>query len=413
MPEGRYSVYPGGASGASRRPRRRPASAASRRRLLPAAGLAAAARPPPPADDPAPVRGGGRSGSGGGTPAPAEAAPRAVVLSALPGGGSGRSSSPERDWNGIRRVAPPAADPRPHRRPGAEVAAADDPTPPGGRAGGRAEPGRARRDADRAVPLRTACRAACRAACRSRWAGWPRPGRWAARHGRAGRRAGAPCARRPPTRARGPRRSAMNMAATISPQSAPNGMRPTAPPRTHATMSRVSEWANALARTCSSDALLDRGVDGELGEAAGDRGDQAQQGHRAQGVPVGGDDGHERGQGDADRLQQGRPVDAQPGADGGGQERADAERGGHDHDRHLLRQLPRAEADREHLLLDREREEQGQEPIQRAQGRAADQGADRRAGRRGSWRRGGWGAAERGGPARAGPSRRGAAAAAR
>ena len=146
------------------------------------------------------------------------------------------------------------------------------------------------------------------------------------------------------------------------PQSAPNGMRPTAPPRTQATMSRVSEWANALARTCSSTRSWieastasfarplaiavtrhSRATAPRESRSAAMRATNA-----ASAMPI--------ACSRAGRWMRRRVPMAWPGTS---RRRAR----GHDHDRHLIGRLPGTEADRQRALLDRERQEQGQEPI--------------------------------------------------
>ena len=66
------------------------------------------------------------------------------------------------------------------------------------------------------------------------------------------------------------------------PHPAGNGIRPTAPPPTKASMSSVSEWANAVARSRSLMRSCIDGVDRELRQAAEDRRDQAEQQDRRQ-----------------------------------------------------------------------------------------------------------------------------------
>ena len=99
-----------------------------------------------------------------------------------------------------------------------------------------------------------------------------------ARPGRAGPSPRSRSLRSAPTRstARAANR-AVRTAAMAMPSRPPNGISPIAPPNTQAIMRIVSEWAKALARTCSGTRSWMVASTAQLGQARGDRRDQAEQ----------------------------------------------------------------------------------------------------------------------------------------
>src|SRR5690606_28093718 len=125
-----------------------------------------------------------------------------------------------------------------------------------------------------------------------------------------------------------------------------------------------------------ADALLDRRVEREFGQAAGDGGDEADQRHQRQAQP------HRRqhgGRGDQDEptaLEQHRAADAQAAAGGHGEERAGDQRAADHAERDTLAHVQSPQVGGHVAGADGEGEEQQEETVERPVGGAADEGRD-------------------------------------